>query len=1121
MAAEQHKEPLDQRTYAHWFAILGVLLVLTSLLSLLQEFFFRRPYKGYVRDFRSTASSEIARQLSEAKALYESTRQSPEFKAAEAKLAAAKEAYSGQAVQGQKKAFEDEMMRAASELGNVRKQLQGIRGVYQEAVYRFEAQHEEPAKETVLKLDPDVDSLSKKMIELDARRKEFKNKIAELALPVSKAQEELDAFQSEVVTLERRLAAVGATDDDIKQVFNEQLKLVDRCATCHAGYDVPGLEGLPEAKRHLRTHPKVTDPITGESVDLLKVHDVQKMGCTPCHQGQGYATGSPEQGHGEVHHWLTPLLRKSDKVVPGLNSAACLKCHETASTLAGADVMLKGKKLVKDYGCWGCHKIKGIGEEEDRLGEAQNDLKRLQQSFAKLKTGYETKVEAGKQSFDKGPTRTETDQFNQTRLAVEAAKHRVDELALEVRRIGPNLKAVREKLYPGWLPVWLEYPKKWRPTTRMPNFFPERKPGFYKLESEEDIRKQVTEEVQALSAFVWQNAEGQTPTEPEHVPSKDEIAKGKELFESVGCLACHRSDEKRPVDAGNVYGPELTRIGEKARLSWLAKWIENPKKMMPDARMPSLRLTPEESKLIACYLTTLKQNDPLPAPAWIEDKKLAETGKQLVERYGCFGCHTIKGMEYGKGKVGTELSAHGSKLVEEFDFGLHEHKMQAEGRFTRQGWISQKIDDPRTYDEGRFRKQVDRLKMPKFDFDKDDVAAITTFIMGNTGVEMHPAYKMNPTDRKAAILEGWRLVDKFNCTGCHRINGQGGHVLSVYGEKPEERIFGPPILQREGQKVQSEWLIEFLKVPYQLRPFLKIKMPTFDMSEAEAISLAKFFAALDGEEYPFHYRARSVLSTEETSGAKKIFDTLQCLRCHQAGQEALSPEEAANKAPDLFLANRRLKQDWVIRWLHNPDALQADTRMPNFWQDGKSLVPDVAGGDTPKQIDMLSEFVMHLKEYGVQPTPPSTAPKGGDSFYEDDEEEEESAPKPAEPAKPEEGKAPAGEPAKPAEASPPSAPAENAPAGTGAPAAAEPATAPAAAPTHGTPPAEPAAHPADAAGGQPAPASPGAPAPADGEHGTPPAEPVAHPADAPPVMAPAGPEPAAPSTPAAPATTAP
>ncbi len=38
---------------------------------------------------------------------------------------------------------------------------------------------------------------------------------------------------------------------------------------------------------------------------------------------------------------------------------------------------------------------------------------------------------------------------------------------------------------------------------------------------------------------------------------------------------------------------------------------------------------------------------------WLEDKERARVGEALIKRYGCFGCHEIKGME-GLGKIGTE-----------------------------------------------------------------------------------------------------------------------------------------------------------------------------------------------------------------------------------------------------------------------------------------------------------------------------------------------------------------------------------------------------------------------------------------------------------------------------------
>src|SRR5258708_37489570 len=42
--------------------------------------------------------------------------------------------------------------------------------------------------------------------------------------------------------------------------------------------------------------------------DLLKIHDPDKFGCSPCHQGNGRATTSVEKAHGNYEHWLWPLF---------------------------------------------------------------------------------------------------------------------------------------------------------------------------------------------------------------------------------------------------------------------------------------------------------------------------------------------------------------------------------------------------------------------------------------------------------------------------------------------------------------------------------------------------------------------------------------------------------------------------------------------------------------------------------------------------------------------------------------------------------------------------------------------------------------------------------------------
>ena len=55
--------------------------------------------------------------------------------------------------------------------------------------------------------------------------------------------------------------------------------------------------------------------------ELLKVHDPEKFGCTPCHGGNGVALTSVEKAHGYNEHWLWPLHAKENL------EAGCQQCH--------------------------------------------------------------------------------------------------------------------------------------------------------------------------------------------------------------------------------------------------------------------------------------------------------------------------------------------------------------------------------------------------------------------------------------------------------------------------------------------------------------------------------------------------------------------------------------------------------------------------------------------------------------------------------------------------------------------------------------------------------------------------------------------------------------------------
>lgn len=88
--------------------------------------------------------------------------------------------------------------------------------------------------------------------------------------------------------------------------------------------------------------------------------------------------------------------------------------------------------------------------------------------------------------------------------------------------------------------------------------------------------------------------------------------KGRALFVSKGCVACH-TVEGVPGATGKV-GPDLTTIASRPQIAGvventpdnLKRWLKNPPALKPGTAMPNLGLTDEEVENLVAFLLTLK-----------------------------------------------------------------------------------------------------------------------------------------------------------------------------------------------------------------------------------------------------------------------------------------------------------------------------------------------------------------------------------------------------------------------------------------------------------------------------------------------------------------------------------
>lgn len=964
---------MARKSYAPHFAALALALLLVTFWTVWDEAVGKRPWKEYQQQFFEKAQNKFRADLETAKKELHDAQSTEEYAQARAEYEAVQKVYESSQARAERSRLQGELAGIQKDLDEVRHRFQILRGTYQETVYHFEHNRSPHLKTELERLDPEITQLSARMTQLQVQKKATLEQLRGAEHKLEEARARLAHFEDRVHQAERELVALREEKIEIRQVVNPKLNLVDRCTSCHLGATRPSLETLPQP---FRTHPPVylqRGASDKSAHDILKDHPLESFGCSSCHQGQGYATASLREAHGDQEFWLTPLLR--GQRVWG----SCQKCHNAQPDVAGVEPGWEGRRLVANYGCYACHKLPGFEQE----------------------------------------------------AAV---------------RIGPNLNVLGKKVYPEWVSLWLKDPHAFRPATKMPNML---------------LRDA---ERQAISAYLLQVGNNTASGATSLRFTAADIAAGKELFETVGCQACHSVNGR-----GSVFAPDLSRVGEKVRPSYLMEWLRDPASIQPGATMPSLRLSDVEIRRLTAYLSTLKK-EALPALDFDpNDKALAARGKTLIARYNCFGCHRIPGLE-GRPSLVPDLTTVGSKLIEEFDFGLKRkeiltsiglHDQRENVQAARFAWVLHKLKNPRGYDEGRYKKPDETLRMPDFHLSDKEAAAIATYLTGLTAESLSAEFREQLSDRARAMAAGAEVIRKFNCTGCHQLGTErlvlhdgtllegttklredetvffllwrdvprmqkrageiipvpekdvlnhspaaGGDIVPLIVERqlvaegfsPEQagqdpaalvkaeeaRALAPPVLSGEGRKVRPTWLFQFLNRPVTLRPWLQVRMPTFPLTAQEAQALTQYFAAVDRQAFPFErdeegdeefIAARQAAMPGYLERARHLFShpDVNCASCHVRG--ALKPQgDPSGWAPDLALASERLRAAWIMEWLTNPQRLQPGTKMPTFFPEGEQRYQEIFPGPPEKQIRALKDYVLTI---GRRPAPSSPATSGG------------------------------------------------------------------------------------------------------------------------------------------------
>jgi len=398
-------------------------------------------------------------------------------------------------------------------------------------------------------------------------------------------------------------------------------------------------------------------------------------------------------------------------------------------------------------------------------------------------------------------------------------------------------------------------------------------------------------------------------------------------------------------------------------------------------RMPRFPFTAEEREAVMTFVLGLVAEPPAekflyrPGP---QQQSLVQ-GRQVLQKYNCGGCHTLEmerwEFDYHPDDFRPPITRPDYPFLEE---QLTPQQKQASLETDRRGLRhavvhGRPLADPESGQPLLLNEDLEMLEPG------DDQAGYYHFQLWRPAVingQLREVGAQNLEIRDDRITQ-------YPAWGGALANYLLPHVLPEEVEKipniltrvtkaEESWSWLPPPLVDEGEKVQTAWLHDFLLDPYPIRPAVVLRMPKFNMSSGEATKLAAYFAAADNAEHPYEFDPRTRESRlgqieatrpDHLAGALKIIvDNNYCVKCHLVGDYSPGGKVTA-LAPQLDDVHRRLRPEYLRRWIANPRKIQPYTVMPVNIPYGKPVSQELYPGDSTAQIDAVVDLLMNYDIY--------------------------------------------------------------------------------------------------------------------------------------------------------------
>lgn len=373
-------------------------------------------------------------------------------------------------------------------------------------------------------------------------------------------------------------------------------------------------------------------------------------------------------------------------------------------------------------------------------------------------------------------------------------------------------------------------------------------------------------------------------------------------LDQFGCTVCHR-------------GQGAATTVEEAHSSTLA-WEQ-----------PILPAKYIESSCGECH------RSPLPGTPALNQ------GRNLLSRYGCVHCHTVKLPDGGIMKAEDDppsLSHIADKTTREWIYG----------------WLK----DPQSY--------AASATMPNFKLSDDDARDISAFLIANSKSVPGDTVTLS-TKASADPTAGGSLYGESFCASCHAVQNAAGNLVGGN--------VGPE-LTRVGNKVKADWLQAWLRNPRVYDH--GTGMPHHRFNDAQVATLSGFLVAKTDSDFLANVHLEDATPAQINRG-KRLVSDYGCASCH----EIAGIKKPENFAPELSrIGSKPVTQLIFLAGMPHtlPDYIAGKIKQPRAFAPGLKM-PQYTF--TAEQIDSLTTALLALNDRSTTLPPSLAVPATPESDY--------------------------------------------------------------------------------------------------------------------------------------------